>query len=177
MKSTGIVRRIDDLGRILIPKEVRARFSLKTGAPMEVFLDDDETICLKPYRPLGPLVDDEDIHTFIDGLCKAFGVDIVVADNKGVVLFSSLMGLRGHFLLGSAGAYCCEECSGDKVDSLKTGACTYNGPIKGRCRVYCGEEAPKYCMGAVFVLGDVESAPQIAETIASVMVERFKLYN
>lgn len=53
MKATGIVRRIDDLGRIVIPKEVRRKIYGKSdveGQPMEFFLEKDDTIVLKPYR-------------------------------------------------------------------------------------------------------------------------------
>ncbi len=46
MKSTGIVRRLDDLGRITLPKELRRTFGIKEGDPLEIFTDND-TICLK----------------------------------------------------------------------------------------------------------------------------------
>lgn len=46
MKSTGIVRRLDDLGRITLPKELRRTFKIKEGDPLEIFTDND-TICLK----------------------------------------------------------------------------------------------------------------------------------
>ncbi len=50
MKATGIVRRFDDLGRIVIPKEIRQRFNLKEGAPMEIWLHEDgRSIVLTPY--------------------------------------------------------------------------------------------------------------------------------
>lgn len=44
MKATGIVRRIDDLGRIVIPKEIRKSLGLKEGTPMEVFIDNDGVV-------------------------------------------------------------------------------------------------------------------------------------
>lgn len=49
MKSTGIVRRIDDLGRVVIPKEVRRTMHIKEGDPLELFLD-GTTLCLKKYN-------------------------------------------------------------------------------------------------------------------------------
>lgn len=52
MKSTGIVRRMDDLGRIVIPKEVRRNMGLKEGDPIEIYTD-KECICLKKYHPYG----------------------------------------------------------------------------------------------------------------------------
>lgn len=50
MKATGIVRRIDDLGRIVIPKEIRRNIGLREGDPMELFLEND-CVCLKKYSP------------------------------------------------------------------------------------------------------------------------------
>ena len=49
MKATGIVRRLDDLGRIVIPKEIRRTCNLREGDPMELYLGEDDTIVLKKY--------------------------------------------------------------------------------------------------------------------------------
>ena len=49
MKATGIVRRVDDLGRIVIPKEIRRTIGIKEGNPMELYLDEEGGIVLKPY--------------------------------------------------------------------------------------------------------------------------------
>ena len=52
MRATGIVRRVDDLGRIVIPKEIRRRCHIKEGDPLEIFIDPVEScICLKLYQP------------------------------------------------------------------------------------------------------------------------------
>ena len=48
MKATGIVRRIDDLGRIVIPREIRRTMQIEVGEPMELFLEDDK-VCFKRY--------------------------------------------------------------------------------------------------------------------------------
>lgn len=48
MKETGIVRRVDDLGRVVIPREIRKQFGIKECAPMEIFVDEDKII-LKKY--------------------------------------------------------------------------------------------------------------------------------
>ena len=50
MKATGIVRRIDDLGRIAIPKEIRRAFKIKEGDPLEIFTERNGSIVIKPYR-------------------------------------------------------------------------------------------------------------------------------
>ena len=54
MKATGIVRRIDDLGRIVIPKEIRRSLKIREGDPLEIFLEKDY-VCFKRYSALGSL--------------------------------------------------------------------------------------------------------------------------
>ena len=55
MKATGIVRRIDDLGRVVIPKEIRRTLRIRESDPLEIFTDKDGEIILKKYSPLGEL--------------------------------------------------------------------------------------------------------------------------
>ena len=50
MKATGIIRRIDDLGRIVIPKEIRKNLRLKNGENLEIFIDENENIILRKYN-------------------------------------------------------------------------------------------------------------------------------
>lgn len=57
MKATGVIRRIDDLGRIIIPKEIRRQAGVREGSPMEVFLEEDKSIILKPYSLIGSFSD------------------------------------------------------------------------------------------------------------------------
>ena len=51
MKATGIVRRIDDLGRIVIPKEIRRTLRIREGDPLEIFTDREGKVILKKYSP------------------------------------------------------------------------------------------------------------------------------
>ena len=55
MKATGITRRIDELGRIVIPKEIRRTLRIREGAPLEIFTDREGQIILKKYSPIGEL--------------------------------------------------------------------------------------------------------------------------
>ena len=74
MKSTGIVRRIDDLGRIVIPKEVRRQFRITEGNPLELFIDGDY-ICFKKYST------EPEIKGAIEGLREAiYGENSPVED-------------------------------------------------------------------------------------------------
>ena len=55
MKATGIVRRIDDLGRIVIPKEIRRTLRIRESDPLEIFTDREGEIILKKYSPIGEM--------------------------------------------------------------------------------------------------------------------------
>jgi len=55
MKATGIVRRIDDLGRVVIPKEIRRTMHIREGAPLEIFTDTNGLVIFKKYSPMGEL--------------------------------------------------------------------------------------------------------------------------
>jgi AbrB family transcriptional regulator (stage V sporulation protein T) len=57
MKATGIIRRIDDLGRVVIPKEIRRSLGIKEGDPMEIFTTREGEILLKPYQEDSKVVD------------------------------------------------------------------------------------------------------------------------
>lgn len=56
MKSTGIIRRIDDLGRIVIPKEIRRTIGIREGEPMEIYIEGNNTVCFRKYK--SPLSDE-----------------------------------------------------------------------------------------------------------------------
>ena len=86
MKATGIVRRIDDLGRIVIPKEIRRNIRLREGDAMEIFLKDD-CVCLKKYTP-----SDEDLATRCQKYISSRGAYIKAInfiDDTTVVLFTN----------------------------------------------------------------------------------------
>lgn len=64
MKATGIIRRIDDFGRVVIPKEIRQQLKIREGDPLEIFLsDDDDFICFKLYQEK-PLSNEEILDRF-----------------------------------------------------------------------------------------------------------------
>lgn len=53
MRATGIVRRMDDLGRVVIPKEIRRQMGIKEGDPLEIFTTHEGGVCFKKYCPIG----------------------------------------------------------------------------------------------------------------------------
>ena len=67
MKATGIVRRIDDLGRVVIPKEIRRTLRIREGDPLEIFTDKDGEVIFKKYSPMNELSD------FASQICDTLG--------------------------------------------------------------------------------------------------------
>ncbi len=86
MKATGIVRRIDDLGRIVIPKEIRRTMRIREGDPLEIFTDRDGEVIFKKYSPIG------EIGNFAGGYCevlaKTAGGGMVIADRDMIIAVS-----------------------------------------------------------------------------------------
>ena len=83
MKATGIVRRIDDLGRIVIPKEIRRTMRIREGDPMEIFTSREGEILLKKYSPVGEL--GEFASTLAESMAQALGALVCVTDRDYVI--------------------------------------------------------------------------------------------
>lgn len=83
MKATGIVRRIDDLGRVVIPKEIRRTLRIREGDPLEIFVDREGEVILKKYAPIGELGDFA--KEFADSLNETVGHIALVADRDAVI--------------------------------------------------------------------------------------------
>ncbi len=86
MKATGIVRRIDDLGRVVIPKEIRRTLRIREGDPLEIFVDRDGEVILKKYSPIGEL--GEFAKEYADSLAEATGHIAMIADRDGIIAVS-----------------------------------------------------------------------------------------
>lgn len=78
MKATGIVRRIDDLGRVVIPKEIRRTMRIREGEPLEIFVDREGEVILKKYSPIGEL--GEFAQEYVDVLAESTGHIACVLD-------------------------------------------------------------------------------------------------
>lgn len=83
MKATGIVRRIDDLGRVVIPKEIRRTLRIREGDPLEIFTDRDGEVILKKYSPMTDL--SLFAQEYADSLFDATGCVAVITDDTEVV--------------------------------------------------------------------------------------------
>ena len=94
MKATGVVRRIDDLGRVVIPKEIRKTLRIKEGEPLEIFTDREGQIILKKYSPIGEL--SEFATEYAETLAKTTGHIACITDRDTVIAVSG--GPKKEFL-------------------------------------------------------------------------------
>lgn len=83
MKATGIVRRIDDLGRVVVPKEIRRTLRIREGDPLEIFTDREGEIILKKYSPIGEL--SLFAKQYADSLAQSTGHIVCIADRDQVI--------------------------------------------------------------------------------------------
>ena len=94
MKATGIVRRIDDLGRVVIPKEIRRTLRIREGDPLEIFTDREGQVILKKYSPIGEL--SEFATEYAETLAKTTGHIACITDKDTVIAVSG--GSKKEFL-------------------------------------------------------------------------------
>jgi AbrB family transcriptional regulator (stage V sporulation protein T) len=88
MKATGIVRRIDDLGRVVVPKEIRKTLRIKEGDPLEIFTARDGEVILKKYSPMGEL--NEFAQTYAESLGEVYGYGVVITDSDSIIAVSKI---------------------------------------------------------------------------------------
>lgn len=86
MKATGIVRRIDDLGRVVIPKEIRRTMRIREGDPLEIYTDRDGEVIFKKYSPMGEL--GSFVGELADALSRTAGKTCVICDRDAVIAAS-----------------------------------------------------------------------------------------
>lgn len=83
MKATGIVRRIDDLGRVVIPKEIRRTMRIREGDPLEIFTDREGEVIFKKYSPIGEL--SAFAAQYADTLHKTCELSVLICDRDTVI--------------------------------------------------------------------------------------------
>lgn len=83
MKATGIVRRIDDLGRVVIPKEIRRTMRIREGDPLEIFTDREGGVIFRKYSPVGELGDFA--SQYAETLYKTSGFPICITDKDSII--------------------------------------------------------------------------------------------
>ena len=88
MKATGIVRRIDDLGRFVIPKEIRRTMRIREGDPLEIYTEKDGEVIFKKYSPIGELGDFA--VNYAETLSKTTGKGACITDRDSIIAVSGI---------------------------------------------------------------------------------------
>ena len=83
MKATGIVRRIDDLGRVVIPKEIRRTMRIREGDPLEIFTDREGGVILRKYSPIGEM--GEFAQEYAESIYKTLDQTALICDSDMVI--------------------------------------------------------------------------------------------
>ena len=115
MKATGIVRRIDDLGRVVIPKEIRRTLRIREGDPLEIFVDRDGEVILKKYSPIGELGDFA--KEYAESLSESTGHVTIISDRDTVIAVAGAS--KKEFLDKSVGSVL-ENCMENRKTVIET---------------------------------------------------------
>ncbi len=83
MKATGIVRRIDDLGRVVIPKEIRRTMRIREGDPLEIFTGPNEEVVFKKYSPVGEM--GVFATQYADVMARACSLPVLICDRDHII--------------------------------------------------------------------------------------------
>ncbi|MBD2866040.1 MULTISPECIES: stage V sporulation protein T [Paenibacillus] len=117
MKATGIVRRIDDLGRVVIPKEIRRTLRIREGDPLEIFVDRDGEVILKKYSPIGELGDFA--KEYAESLYESTNHITMISDRDTVIAVAG--GSKKEYLDKPIGPYV-ETCMENRKATVETNA-------------------------------------------------------
>ncbi|WP_017729502.1 stage V sporulation protein T [Halalkalibacterium ligniniphilum] len=178
MKATGIVRRIDDLGRVVIPKEIRRTLRIREGDPLEIFVDRDGEVILKKYSPISELGDFA--QEYAEALYDSLNHSVLIADRDTYIAVAGSS--KKEYTNKSIGEMI-EEAMNDRKTTLQTSAGEYNlvgehvENLKGY--VIAPIIANGDPIGAVIIFnkerslsGDVEQ--KLAETAASFLARQME---
>ena len=162
MKATGIVRRIDDLGRVVIPKEIRRTMRIREGDPLEIYTSREGEVIFKKYSLMGEL--DDFAAQFCETLSKTSGAISAVTDRDAII---AVAGGGKRDLLGKRISAALEQimeerriyqCAGDERIAVIEGAEKYTAGIA----------APILCegdvLGLVLFVEDSEGDTTVGET-------------
>ena len=171
MKATGIVRRVDDLGRIVIPKEIRRTLRIREGDPLEIFTQKDGGVIFRKYSPVGELQD------FATQICESIGDNTgciaAVADRDGII---ALSGAPKRDLMDKPNSRELEKLMENRKTYRYTGGENRIAVAEGMDKYHLGVATPILCqgdlLGCVMLLlneGDAplqEAEQRLVQTVA-----------
>jgi AbrB family transcriptional regulator (stage V sporulation protein T) len=145
MKATGIVRRIDDLGRVVIPKEIRRTMRIREGDPLEIYTDREGEVIFKKYSPIGELMDFA--SEYAETLFKTCGMPVAVCDKDCIIACAGIS--KKEFV---------ERKHSSEIEGIIEARSLYLAPSVPEKRIYLTEENRNYyvsCAMPIFTEGDV----------------------
>ena len=158
MKATGIVRRIDDLGRVVIPKEIRRTLRIREGDALEIFTDSQGGVIFKKYSPVGEL--STFAGQYAEVLSRTAGLPTIISDRDHIVAAAGVS--RKEYLERRVTPEL-EECMQSRRPYINSGKETFL-PVEGMSRaasVVCPILASSDVTGAVVLLtDDAQSEPE-----------------
>lgn len=143
MKATGIVRRIDDLGRVVIPKEIRRTLRIREGDPLEIFVDREGEVILKKYSPINEL--GHFAQEYAEALFDTFQHPVIICDRDEII---SLAGESKKDYLGKDISEKLGEMIEKRVNEVKREASKLE-LVSDR-----EESINSYCISPIIVNGD-----------------------
>lgn len=144
MKATGIVRRIDDLGRVVIPKEIRRTMRIREGDPLEIFTEKDGEVVFKKYSPVGEL--SPFAVQYADVLSRACNMTVLICDRDHVIAAAG--NARKDFYERRVSAQLDEVMEARQVYVTHAGATNRLQPVEAVSR-YASVAAPIIAAGDV----------------------------
>ncbi len=157
MKATGIVRRIDDLGRVVIPKEIRRTMRIGTGAQLEIFTDEEGGVIFKKYSPMAELA--LIAQGYATALGRATKATVAVCDRERIVAASG--GVKKELL----GAYIGENAE-KALHDRKADEFSSTRPVGDsgmQITALCPIVAQSEVMGGVLLLSAAPETPEDTE--------------
>lgn len=163
MKATGIVRRVDDLGRIVIPKEIRRTLKIREGDPLEIYTEKDGGVIFRKYSPMG------DLQDFAAQICESIGANTgriaAVSDRDSIIALS-----------GAPKRELMDKPNSQELDKLMQQRKNYRYE-SGDTRLRAAEGSDKYHVGAaapilsqgdlmgcvMLLMGENDQAPEEGE--------------
>ncbi len=147
MKATGIVRRIDDLGRVVIPKEIRRTMRIREGDPLEIYTEKDGEVVFKKYSPVGELA--PFAVQYADVLSRACNMTVLICDRDHVIAAAG--GSRKDFYEQRLSAAMDDAMETRQVHVAHPGGAERLQPVEGVAR-YAAVMAP------IIAAGDISGA-------------------
>ncbi|TRM11118.1 stage V sporulation protein T [Lentibacillus cibarius] len=143
MKATGIVRRIDDLGRVVIPKEIRRTLRIREGDPLEIFVDREGEVILKKYSPISEL--GTFAKEYAEALFDSLNHPVLICDRDEIIAVAGES--KNDYLNQSIGAQP-ENTMESRTMSYETEQAAVE-LIKGQ-----DEQLDSYCISPIIANGD-----------------------